>query len=418
MSSFTLEQMGGIIVAQYPDDEAETHGLRLTFERMHQDSRGNVTGEITVTNPTRMNPHIHKSRVSMLGPNSRRDLAKRCEEIYIGPPWAAIMEAVVVSVVDRYRAGEPIVDISQHVRKEGLFYRVRPYVMEHEANVIFGDGGIGKSMMATLFAVLVNEGWVTEYMDIEPGRVLYLDWETDEDTFQERCQMIAQGLGMSDSRYTPSVLYRRMTASLATDIEPIQKAVAEYGVDFVIVDSGGPACGGAPSDPQAVIGLFMALRSLKCTSLTLTHVSKGSADNPIGSVYWTNYARQMWGMAKEQEPESYTTDILLRHAKVNNGRVLSPRAYRLQFMKENDLDRSDAVSFKPIVVDPASALGKGLPPDKRITAALVNESLTVDELSERFDDLTKNSITAALAQGSFVNLGQGKWGVSQPMPVE
>ena len=72
----------------------------------------------------------------------------------------------------------------------------------------------------------------------EPGNVLFLDYETDVDTFWERVNMITGGLGVT---IPDGLYYRHMVEPLVGDIDGVKAATRDHGIELLIVDSAAPA---------------------------------------------------------------------------------------------------------------------------------------------------------------------------------
>ena len=111
-----------------------------------------------------------------------------------GVGWDEILEYVCVMVLDKHREGTPTIKLADHSMPEGLKFRLNPLLQEHQATLLFGEGDTGKSWLAIYFCLLVCLGLCRLGMEAEPGNVLYLDYETDEDTLWERVDMICAGL--------------------------------------------------------------------------------------------------------------------------------------------------------------------------------------------------------------------------------
>ena len=160
------------------------------------------------------------------------------------------------------------------------------------------------------------------------GKVLYLDYETNREIAARRFQAITRGFGFSE---TSGVLYRFCFQPLAADIAEIQKIVAEEDIEFIVVDSAGPACGGDPESASSAINYFTSLRSLRKTTLTIAHRSKGGSVGPFGSVYWVNYPRATYELKKSQEMDDDVMHVALIHRKANEGRLQEPVSFRFTF---------------------------------------------------------------------------------------
>ena len=121
--------------------------------------------------------------------------------------------------------------------------------------MIFGDGGVGKSMVALWLSTMVTEG-MQEPFECNPGNVLYLDWEMEAEETQGRLGRIAEGMGLPTP---PRVFYRRCAGRLVDDVEWLAETVQSKGIDLVVVDSAVPSVRRKPE--RAGVGAVAVLRT-------------------------------------------------------------------------------------------------------------------------------------------------------------
>src|SRR5208283_3679689 len=98
------------------------------------------------------------------------------------------------------------------------------------------------------------------------ANVLYLDWEASFEDHQRRVWLIKKGLGISSEE---TFLYRFCSAPLTNDINSVQRIVSENDIGLVIIDSQMAAAGYGPDAAQVSSQFYNAIRSLKCTTLTI-----------------------------------------------------------------------------------------------------------------------------------------------------
>lgn len=398
----SIKELGGIYDVEWTD------GLRIHIERMHEDSKGVLTGEVTITHSAEINPHIHQARLNFTSTRSRNDVARHCAKRVVGgldeAAWSDRIESMSVNVLKLYRTGEPVLNLREVVQPESLSYRVNPYAFEGQANLIYGAGGLGKSMFGANMAVIVGGGVIDSGMEAEPGRVLYLDWETDAFELHNRVRLISEGACLVN---VPDIYYRFCSAPLASDIHWIRRIVLDHNIQFVIVDSAGPACGGNPEAADATLQFFAALRSLRVTSLIIAHVSKNgnSEKGPFGSVYWMNMSRNVWELKKSQDSDSEALDIALIHRKVNNGKLLKPRGYRVNFSHES-------IAFESIDPKVSAGLSEHMPMADRIGEVLKRGAMSYQQIADALG-ANEGTTRKTLSQQNgkrFQNIGGGLWG--------
>jgi len=236
--------------------------------------------------------------------------------------------------------------------------------------MLYGAGQTGKSIMAVYLAALIESPLDHNGLEAEPGKVLYLDYETDETEVAHRMRCILKGLEVETAT---DMLYRYGRMPLADDIEQVQRIVAENEVDVVIVDSLGMAAGGDQDKSMDIIRYFQALRTLKCTTLTIDHVNKEG--KLYGNVYKFNEARNVLEVKGVTETESSTIDIGLYHRKMNNGSLMKPLGFRIEFGEEAYTVRKQDLNQIP-------ELEAGLPLRQRLRSELAHGACPVNDLAE------------------------------------
>ena len=238
--------------------------VEVRLERFHEDRYGGISAEVAVSAMREPNPGLlHRGRVNLLGSGSRRTflsgLSSRINGFHNDIDFGAILEQIAAKSVDRYREGEPTVDLREVESDRRPPFILRPFVERSGASLIFADGGSGKSIFAMAIAVSVASGVaVVGEPSGEPQPVLYLDWESDQYAHTERLRAICAASGIP----VPPIHYRRQVSSLSESVNTIRKEVATKGVGLVIVDSLGAARGDEPESAAVTIRLFTAARSL------------------------------------------------------------------------------------------------------------------------------------------------------------
>ena len=397
----TMTNIGGIYNYQW-----ENERVQIILERLREDSRRTVTADIRIT--AHPEGHIHMTRINLLATRSRNEVARHCTgRCQRGRDWAAIIEQLCVMTLDLYREGEPIVNLGEVEPPPEPVYRLRPFIVEGEATILYGEGGIGKSMVAAMMAGLVDQNYTTDTCQPMPGRVLYLDFETTPDIAARRFQGITKGFGFGGRS---NVIYRFCHQSLPSDIGEIQRIVAEHNVDLIIVDSAGPACGGDPESAASAINYFTALRSLRKASITIAHRSKGGSVGPFGSVYWVNYPRMAYELKKSQEEESDEMHVALIHRKVNDGRLQRPLAFCIEWHPTGAVTvRSEEMGEVPEFV---AELPIG---DQCALALRDNGPKTVKELAEITGQQARSvSVVLSRSRSRFRRVGNQQWDNATP----
>ena len=282
-----------------------------------------------------------------------KKLARRMPTADWGIDWEAVVELMAGQIIDAHSTGEDEVVLGEVDLSAEAKWAVAPMLLAEQPNIIYGPGGSGKSMIALWVAVLMDTGHVdtTHGLSVVPGRVLYLDWETDEQEIAGRAESLQQGLGITGDR--SNIVYRRCTLPLANDADHVKDLVEKHKIDFVIADSLGLACGGALDEAEGVLSYFSALRWIGGTSLTLSHTNKEG--KLFGSVYTTNSGRSIWEIQKSSTEGDNHMDVGLFHRKVNNTAHQQPLAFRLSFEDEMVTFESKDPMDTEVVSDTLSA---------------------------------------------------------------
>jgi len=323
--------------------------LRLTHIKR---SRGDLTGELSVkTNladvKTQKGNILHVARFNVLSSSSRSSLAKMLEKR--SPThdmdWFDGLEALCQNVIISETQGETITEVGLEAATPiSMHYMVEPLILKGRPAMIFGPGGVGKSLLGLTCGLSVACGReiIPGIRPAVKGPVLYLDWETTAEVINDRIQAIAQGHGFKPM----GMFYRRCVRPLADDAEELSAVVAQKGIVLVVVDSAAYAMGsqGEYGDAnESVLRLHEAIRLIGVTSLIIDHVNKtdqrakpGQA-TPYGSAYKTNAVRISWEVRKA--PSVNGLAINLYHAKSNDTALLAPIGLSLDWSQ-------DAITFR------------------------------------------------------------------------
>jgi hypothetical protein len=377
----------------------EMEQVQITVQRLREDSRHTPSADIRIR--AKPEGHIHFTRINLLSTQARNQVARHCAgRCTRSRDWDAVIEQTCVMTLDHWRQGEPVIDLGTVKPSPEPSYRLKPFLLENEATLIYGDGGIGKSYVAGYLASQIDQGVKLGAFEPIQGKVLYLDFETNKEIAARRFQALARGFGFgADS----SVLYRFCFQPLAADITEIQKIVAESNIDCVVVDSAGPACGGDPESAASAINYFTALRSLRRTSLTIAHRSKSNSVGPFGSVYWVNYPRATYELKKAQETGENTMHVAMIHKKVNEGQLQQPVAFRFTFHK-------GAVTVAEEAIEDVPEFSSELPVADQLAMALTNSGpASAKELAEA-TELNLGSVQVTLSrENRFRRVGNVRW---------
>jgi len=325
-----------------------------------------------------------------------------------------IVEQLCFKVLELYRAGEPVIELMNSEEVHPTQYKVYPLIAENEINVIYGEGGTGKSLLAMVLSIIIQLPWKENTLGFESprmGRILWLDWETSENTARRNLKLLTKGFGLAPNFF---IAYRRCNQPLPSDLEAVQNLCLEHSIDTVIIDSAGLACGGDMNKAEFANTFFAALRSLNVTSIIISHLSKEAMQRnvkrrtPIGSIYFFNQPRNIWECKTVQEPGANTLTLGLFHTKCNIDKKASPMAFIFTFAKDEIIVTPDNPKTIP---EFSSEMSLSL----QILECLKTEALTRAEIATMLnakEDSIKRTLTRLHQQEKIVRLPDQKWGLS------
>ena len=384
----------------YPDEE-----IQVLLERFSESSRDGLIAEATIMTSRAPKPGLlHHGRLNLSSTRSQAEvigaLTKRDKEGFLADvDLGAIIQQVCFFALKRWREGEPSIILAD-APLEPTRYMLYPLVQYKAINMIYGDGGVSKSLLGLGMGISVATGHpILGFKPHVTGPVLYLDWEDEASTHRERMNAICDGAGIELPR---NLYYRRLSASLDTSVATLRKEVAVKGIVFVIVDSVGIAGGDEPERASTKISLFGAARTLMTTLLAIDHVPKLTPGKPFGSVYTRNTVRLAWEVQKAQGEGDSSVTVSLRNDKINRGMLHKRQGYRITYHNEADsteegdpISRLVAVNFTSVDLK-LTDLVKTLDTIDQVTAFLAeNGPSTVKDIKEA-TELKDATIRSAL----------------------
>ena len=339
-----ISQEGSGYRVRFPDVEVEA------VVREIKRAGGHYKAEVSVYHAGNS---LHRSNYTLNSSTGMTALRRMLDERLPGPDygiaWPLVVEGLAGIVIDTVREGTPEVVLGQITEDEGLRWRIDNLIIEQDANVLWADGGTGKSMFALFLATLVSEGYAdTRHgLVIEPGSVLYLDYETSSTSISSRIRRIHKGLGIDGKS---NIVYKRMHLPLSEDIDTIRDIVYKHDSVLLIVDSMGLAVAGELESAENVLDYFSALDLIPATSLTITHSNR--AGTIFGSAFTSNRARSVWEAKQTAGGHgSDSIDFSLFHRKANDVPYQSAQSWRVEF-------KDDTVTYKRIDTFDTEARGE------------------------------------------------------------
>jgi hypothetical protein len=222
-------------------------------------------------------------------------------------------------------------------------YLLKDLVLAAYVTLLYGDGGVAKSLLTLALAVAVSggsENWLGRKVESCP--VLYVDFELDAPEQARRVHQLCRGQNLD----TPpeDLLYMSALGHTAKDaFAAALEACKEQGVGLMVVDSLGPALQGDAEAARDVIGFFQKsiepFRAEGVAILIIDHQSRlqqgqsYQTKGAFGSVFKTNLARSVI-QAQATERGEGTLTVRLRQKKHNFGPLAEPFGVKLSFTEE------------------------------------------------------------------------------------
>jgi len=397
-----METNAGVYQLRWQDE-----GIVIRVDRLHSEKAG-VYGELLIESvDPGIWPHITGPvHYNLISTNTRAQLKRHLEEVHPSDGilnWGAILEQMSYRVVEAHRVGEPPIHMADYEAPEEVGFRIAPIMQEKMPTLIFGEGDSLKSFLATFLCVITRTGAPQAGLTPEPGNVLYLDWEEDSDTFWHRLNFLTTGMNIA---IPDGIYWRHMVEPLTAEFTAINRLVKDKNIDLVIVDSAAPATL-EPESAEMVIPFFRALRALKCTTLTIAHMTKAAAgkggDYPFGSTMWRNLPRSNFSVKADRNDDDVA--ISLKHTKANNSRRLKPLGFKFSF-------DDDAVVVTTAQPTEYADLAQDATLKDRIVESLRRGMRTYEDIADELEE-SPDTVRRTLNRNkkNFVKQGN-QWGVA------
>jgi len=229
-------------------------------------------------------------------------------------------------------------------------------------NILYGDGGLGKSSLGLLCALLILAGEPVAGIRALRGKPLFLDYEDSEAVHVRRIQAIAAAHPALGNEELP---YQACCDPIWNLTPYLLRRIHAERITCIVLDSLLPSTGG-DSGSEATTKAFNALRKLGVESMILAHVPKTQQEGQphqtvYGSVFSQNYARNIWAIKKEQALGEDSSIIGLFHRKSNHTRLHLPVGLKVTQDETNTLLRYD-----PCDLTESHELAQALPASAQI----------------------------------------------------
>ena len=263
----------------------------------------------------------------------RRDLDGMFGKQY---DWTRNLNKAVNLATESYLAQDRGVDIVDVPDSMGEVLLVPPLVVADGPTIFFGDGASLKSYITGKLMLCMAMG--TDFCGMKTPSIvpMMIDYEDSAPNVKRRWKRIAKGLPDGGIEEVLGIHYwEAKGVPLIHQVDGLKRYITKHGIGLLVVDSAAPACGGDPSDHEAVLEFFSALKRLGLPCIIIAHVTKAmDTQKPFGSTYWHNEARRTWYIERVQEEDSDDVDVGFYNRKVNDGRKPHPIAFHARFSED------------------------------------------------------------------------------------
>jgi len=347
MESITITPKGSGYIVSWPSQDVSAH------VRYPSAIGPAIKAECAITH---QGVPVHRSFLTLTSPSGMRDYERRLQQRRptsdYQVDWSQIVEDLAGITVDAVRAQLPERVLGDVVNDGTFAWRVDNILVERANNVLWAEGGSGKSYFALFLATLISEGYVdTDHrLVVEPGNVLFCDYETSQQSIAERVRRLHVGLGID----RPSkIVYQPMSLPWIQDVDRIMDVIDRRNTDVLIIDSMGLASGKI-EDSDQVQAFFRSLSYLNerfgLTTLVISHANRQGT--MFGSAYIQASARSLWEAKRTSGSLAEgSMDFSLFHRKANDVPLQPAQAWSVVFGQ-------DDVRYKRIDVYETEAAGE------------------------------------------------------------
>ena len=233
---------------------------RVIFDRM-ADEKGGIWCEVSVELADGQ-VVIPPSRTNVMNATRSgwRTHTDVLEERYPSLEWYGTFRSLVADVIAQHRNGDQPVLLDPNV-DPSLFdkFLLDPLIAGRGVTVMYGEGGMGKSLLGLAAAFSVASGWpVFGQVPTKVGPVVYFDYEDDSLLHDIRLNALMRGFKYDQ---LPNPIYHKsLVAKVSSAQAGMRRTIAETGAVLAVLDSIGMGRGGDAHGPEDTIRMFRALR--------------------------------------------------------------------------------------------------------------------------------------------------------------
>jgi hypothetical protein len=295
-------------------------------------------------------------------------------------------------------------------------FLVAPFVSAVGITHLYAPPGAGKSMIGLGMAYSISSGqpiWGSTPEQIGP--MLYLDFEDDYQTHEQRLNAICVGYGYEG---VPPIVYLRLRGGLRKHLRYVRAVAQKSEAVGFILDSVGKAKTQGLNDQEAAIQLFDDCDRIGLPGVALDHVTKeknerireGKIQHPdavmaIGSQFSTAATRLGWFLQETQMSTALTKRFNMHNTKHNHVAKQRPRSLSLH-IETNEAGNPLSVMFEvtDLVMDqPIRA--EGLPMQIARAIERAGKAVTYEDI-EQLTGLGRNSVAPVVTNNAWFVKGE------------
>lgn len=162
-------------------------------------------------------------------------------------------------------------------------FLLNPYVTEGGGTILFAPPGRGKSNSALLWAISIDAG-INKFWTVTKTPILFINLERSRQSLRRRIALINKVLDLPS--YRPLLLLNARGKSLSNVMPACRKAIKQYGVKCIFLDSISRAGYGDLNENRPVNAIIDALSSLCDTWVALAHTPRANEEHIFGGIHF------------------------------------------------------------------------------------------------------------------------------------
>jgi len=359
--------------------------------------------EANEQDPLKMLAEEFSCRLNLASQTGRESYARSMSKIVKNKQGYDSALSIACNAVMKELFSRPrCIDLVDAPQKKAEKWLLEPFILDGAPNVLFGEGGGGKTFVALRWMLSIATG--IPFLGVTPTKTvpcMFLDYEDKNHEGLDRLMKLCGSKTLTPDGQTPdietlrNIKYFDPEGIPIHDLIPTLKAtIAEKKIQFILIDSAVYACGGEPEKAEVVSRFFNDIAKLGVTTLIIAHETKSeNHDHVFGSIFWRNCPRNIWNAQSEKDPtDDRKVSFGLFHRKCNQSAIRQPVPLRV-FHGEGyvDIERGQTEEWG----------GKSLTIGERIVSVLRSGPKQFGQIVEaiqRDGEVKKDVITTTLSR--------------------